>query len=122
MNNYVYIHLRLSIPIMITKSVSVQSSMMEKCKGLVDGGEFENFSDIVNFSMRLFLYSIRKGDVRVIEHMVRRNPERTSVKVDAWVFEGLLGTGKLVESEITDYSLAYFLKWREGTIDIDDVM
>ena len=107
---------------MITKSVSVQPSLMEKCKRLIDGGEFENFSDIVNFSMRLFLYSIRKGDVKMIEHMARRSPERTSVKVDPWVFEGLLETGKLLESEITDYSLAYFLKWREGTVEIDQMM
>ena len=107
---------------MITKSVSVQPSLMEKCKRLIDGGEFENFSDIVNFSMRLFLYSIRKGDVKVIEHMVRKSPERTSVKVDPWVFEGLLETGKLLESEITDYSLAYFLRWREGTVEIDQMM
>ena len=107
---------------MITKSVSVQSSLMEECRELIDGDEFENFSDIVNFSMRLFLYSIRRGDVKVIEHIVRKNPDRTSVKVDAWVFDGLLETGKLLESEITDYSLAYFLKWRGETFDIDDIV
>ena len=107
---------------MITKSVSVQPSLMEKCKRLIDRGEFENFSDIVNFSMRLFLYSIRKGDIKAIEHMARRSPERTSVKVDPWVFEGLLGTGRLLESEITDYSLAYFLRWREGAVEIDQMM
>ena len=54
--------------------------------------------------------------------MARRSPERTSVKVDPWVFEGLLGTGRLLESEITDYSLAYFLKWREGTVEIDQII
>lgn len=108
--------------IMITKSVSVQPSLMEECRGLIDKGEFENFSDIVNFSMRLFLYSIRKGDIKAIEHMARRSPERTSVKVDPWVFEGLLETGRLLESEITDYSLAYFFKWRKGTVEIDQMM
>ena len=89
----------------------VDSDLYEQCKGLIDGKEFNNDSEVLEFAIHLYYYQINiKGiQPRLIKH---DHSIKKSVRVNQYLVEYLVNTGMFKKAEIADYALDYIIQCR----------
>ena len=82
---------------------SVSSDNIEWCTREIAEGRYENFSELVEFAMRLLLLEIRNGAQPVPKRHGKR--VRKTVRVNEWVLDRLLETDMFDRSDIADFAI-----------------
>lgn len=92
---------------------NISDESFNYCNKLIEEGEFDNISDIVNYSMHIFYDYIRIKGVQS-KLLKRSNPQKKSIRVNETVLDGLINTGFFSVSELADYSIAFLVEWRSN--------
>ncbi len=93
----------------------VSADNLNWCEREVSDGRFSTFSEILDFSLRLYLIHIREG-ISSIPKLPRTELARKTARVNPWVLEQLLSTGLFEKSEVADYAISYLReKWYART-------
>lgn len=93
----------------------IDSSNHQKCTELIEDGDFIDFAEIVGYSLRFFRDYIEHHDVKSISKINREFVTGKSVRINERVMEDLMKTGFFKKSEIVDYSLDFYFKYRENS-------
>ncbi len=82
------------------------------CQSLIDRGVWANISEIINYSMRLYLESIQKDGLKAVLPLSRCKTCKVNVRVDGYVMNSLLETGFFDRTTLADYAINNYMLWR----------
>lgn len=94
-------------------SFYISKEKCEKAQEIVDSGEFDNMSDLIRYSMRLFSETLRIIDEPETKNEIRRDYVKISLRSDEFVIDSIIGMELYERSTIAEQSLGYYLQWRE---------
>lgn len=83
----------------------VSDEALSWCESEVAQRHFNSFSDIVDFSLRYLLISIRKGRALAPRHSSRTT--RKTARVNEWLLDELMDTGMFRKTELADYAIIH---------------
>lgn len=83
----------------------ISDDALEWCESEVSAGHFNSFSDVVDFSLRFLLISIRNGEAPSPRHSTRTT--RKTARVNGWVLDELMAKGMFRKTEIADYAIIH---------------
>ncbi len=91
-------------------SISIIESNFAECERLIESGQFDSLSDVVEHSMRIFYDSI-KLDGSKLSYSPRGGPKvKQSIRVNVWLVDRFCEMGMTGISEMADYSLTFYLR------------
>ncbi len=91
-------------------SVSITEANYAVCIRLVESGQFDSFSDVVEYSMRT-LYDDVKLRGAELSYESRRGPKvKQSVRINGWLVDRFSELGMNGISEMADYSISSYLR------------
>ncbi len=82
------------------------------CIAQIEDGYWTNISDIVNYSLRIYLETIERDGIRSLPKLPRDELVRLSIRINEVPFNGLYDTGFFEKREIVDYALEFYINWR----------
>lgn len=89
-------------------SVNILQSNIGECEKMIESGQFESVSDVIEFSMRVFLDAIRIDGIE-LSYISRGGPKtKQSVRVNEWLIKQFSEKGMTGISEIVDYSITFY--------------
>lgn len=97
-----------------TITFTMDRSNLDRCEELVESGEFENVSDVITYSMRLFSEELRSMDVPDGPHIKRGVKVPRSVRIETSVMDVIEKTDLYERGLIPDVCLKSYFKRREG--------
>lgn len=101
-------------------SINIQAAHFARCSEIVEKGEFDSISEVVDFALRLFYYHLKFHGANGITHIPRIGPKKKiSLRVNDWVMDGFSNLGILTRAEVFDYALDYFFSMRDDMINTD---
>ncbi len=92
-------------------SFFIHESNLELCKELVKSGEFSSVSEVIGFAMRLYSECLRKGP-SMLPMVDRKDIFKVSMRVDVFVLDSILKSGRIERNVIADQSLFFYDSWR----------
>lgn len=87
----------------------VEASSAERCKGLVESGQFDSVSEVVDYAMRTYYDHLLRNRCEIIAHIPRCGPRtKISFRINNWIFSSLMNTGLFARAELLDYALEHY--------------
>ncbi len=91
-------------------SINIIESNFAECVRLVESGQFDSLSDVVEHSMRV-LYDSIKLDGSELSYSPRGGPKvKQSIRINGWLVDRFSELGMTGISEMADYSLSYYFR------------
>ena len=97
-------------------SFYISTDKFGKAQEIVDSGEFDNMSDLIRYSMRLFSESLRMIEEPQTKNEVRKDFVKVSLRSDEFVIDSIMGMELYERSTIAEQSLGFYLQWRDRFI------
>ena len=91
-------------------SVYVRRDLYEWCETKVSEGRFRSFSDMLDYALGFYYDSVQTGRIGNVEKIRRGDAVRRSVRLNQYVVEGLMATGRFDPPELADYALDFYLR------------
>ncbi len=96
-------------------SVNILQSNFGECEKMVESGQFDSVSDVIEYSMRTFLDAMRL-DGASMSYTSRSGPKtQQSLRINEWLVKQFSDRGMTGISEMADYSIAFYCR-RVGTL------
>ncbi len=96
---------------------NIRKESYDRCLKFIESGEFDAMASMVTYAIRSFYYHLVESGTTSIDHIVRKDLVRISLRPEDFVFNQIIDMGICSKSEIPDYALNYFLTWRGGLDD-----
>lgn len=89
-------------------SANILLTNIDECEKIVESGQFDSVSDVIEYSMRTFLDAMRLDGIGMT-YTSRSGPKtQQSLRINEWLIKQFSDRGMTGISEMADYSIAYY--------------